>query len=42
MEKVEIKCIAEYLTNLEGGVYECDYREITMLDHLTKLYQIIK
>ena len=42
MEKVEIKRIAEYLKDLEEGLYEWDYRGITTQGHLTKLYGIIK
>jgi len=42
MEKAEIKCIADFLKDLEEGLYEWDYRGITTQGHLTKLYGIIK
>ena len=42
MEKVEIKQIADYLKDLEEGLYEWDYRGITTQGHLTKLYGIIE
>lgn len=42
MEKAEIKSIADYLKDLEEGLYEWDYRGITTQGHLTKLYQIIE
>jgi len=38
MEKAEIKQIADYLKDLEEGLYERDYRGITKQGHLTKLY----
>ncbi len=42
MEKAEIKSIADYLKDLEEGLYEWDYRGITTQGHLTELYRIIK
>ncbi len=42
MEKAEIKRIADYLKDLEEGLYEWDYRGITTQGHLTKFYGIIK
>jgi len=42
MEKAEIKRIADYLKDIEEGLYEWDYRGITTQGHLTKLYGIIK
>lgn len=42
MEKVEIKRIADYLKDLEEGLYEWDYRGITTQQELTELYDIIK
>lgn len=42
MEKVEIKRIADYLKDLEEGLYEWDYRGITTQRELTELYDIIK
>ena len=42
MDRTEIKSIADYLKDLEEGLYEWDYRGITTQGHLTKLYGIIK
>ena len=42
MDKTEIKSIADYLKDLEEGLYEWDYRGITTQGHLTKLYGIIE
>ncbi len=42
MEKAEIKQIADYLKDLEDGLYEWDYRGITTQGQLTELYRIIK
>jgi len=42
MERAEIKCIADYLKDLEEGLYECDYQGITTQGHLTELYGIIE
>ena len=42
MEKAEIKQVADYLKDLEEGLYEWDYRGITTLRDLTELYRIIK
>ncbi len=42
MQKAEIKQIADYLKDLEEGLYEWDYRGITTQGHLTKLYGIIE
>jgi len=42
MERAEIKRIAEYLKDLEEGLYEWDYRGITTQGQLTELYRIIK
>lgn len=41
MEKVEIKRIADYLKDLEEGLYEWDYRGITTQGHLTELKVIL-
>ena len=40
MEKAEIKRIADYLKDLEEGLYEWDYRGITTQGQLTELYRI--
>ncbi len=42
MERAEIKRIADYLKDLEEGLYEWDYRGITTQGQLTELYRIIK
>jgi len=42
MQKAEIKSIADYLKDLEEGLYEWDYRGITTQGQLTELYRIIK
>ncbi len=42
MQKAEIKQIADYLKDLEEGLYEWDYQGITTQGHLTKLYGIIE
>ena len=42
MDRTEIKCIGEYIKDLEEGLYEWDYRGITTQGHLTKLYGIIE
>ncbi|HUW19507.1 MAG TPA: hypothetical protein VMW16_09410 [Sedimentisphaerales bacterium] len=42
MEKAEIKQIADYLKDLEEGLYEWDYRGPNTLGHLTKLYDLIQ
>jgi hypothetical protein len=42
MKKAEIKQIADYLKDLEEGLYERDYRGITTQGQLTELYRIIK
>lgn len=42
MERAEIKQIADYIKDLEEGLYEWDYRGITTQGHLTELYRIIK
>jgi hypothetical protein len=42
MEMAEIKSIAEYLIDLEEGLYEWDYRGLTTQGQLTELYRIIK
>ncbi len=42
MERAEIKCIADYLKDMEKGLYEWDYRGIATQQQLTKLYDIIK
>ena len=42
MQKAEIKRIADYLKDLEEGLYEWDYRGITTQGYLTELYRIIK
>ena len=42
MEKVEIKAVADYLKDLEEGLYKWDYRGIMTQGHLTKLYEIIR
>lgn len=42
MEKAEIKSVADYLKDLEEGLYEWDYRGVTTFGDLTKLYEIIQ
>ena len=42
MTKPEIKRIADYLKDLEEGLYEWDYRGLTSQRHLAELYRIIK
>jgi len=42
MEKAEIKRIADYLKDFEEGLYEWDYRVITILRHFIELYHINK
>lgn len=42
IEKAEIKRVADYLKDLEEGLYEWDYRGITTQGQLTELYRIIK
>jgi len=42
MEKAEVKRIADYLKDLEEGLYEWDYRGLTTQGQLTELYRIIK
>lgn len=42
MKKAEIKQIADYLKDLEEGLYEWDYRGITTLGDLTELCRIIQ
>lgn len=42
MEQAEIKRIADYLKDLEEGLYEWDYRGVTTQGDLTKLYGIIQ
>jgi len=42
MEKGEIQAVADYLKDLEEGLYEWDYRTIMTQGHLTKLYEIIR
>ncbi len=42
MKKAEIKRIADYLKDLEEGLYEWDYRGITTQGQLTELYGIIE
>ena len=42
MEKAEIKRIADYLKDLEEGLYEWDYRGITTLGYATELHRIIE
>ncbi|MBA7677994.1 hypothetical protein ES703_86261 [subsurface metagenome] len=42
MEKAEIKRLADYLKDLEEGLYEWDYRGITTQGQLTELYRIIE
>jgi len=42
MERAKIKQIADYLKDLEEGLYEWDYQGITTQGHLTKLYGIIE
>lgn len=41
MRKSEIKRVANYLKDLEEGLYEWDYRGVPTLGHLTELYRII-
>ena len=42
MKKAEIKRIADYLKDLEEGLYEWDYQGITTQGHSTELYRIIQ
>ncbi|HUU17000.1 MAG TPA: hypothetical protein VMW72_07620 [Sedimentisphaerales bacterium] len=42
MERAEIKRIADYVKDLEEGLYEWDYRGLTTQGHLTTLYGIIE
>ncbi len=42
VKKAEIKRIVDYLKDLEQGLYEWDYRGITIQGHLTELYGIIE
>jgi len=42
MEQAEIERIREYITNLEGGLVEWDYDNITMQIEIPYLYQIVK
>ena len=42
MEKAEIKAVADYLKDLEEGLYEWDYRGLPTLYHLPKLCKLIK
>jgi len=42
MEKAEISQIADYLVDLEEGLYEWDYRGLNTRRDLAKLYDIIK
>ena len=41
MEKAEIKEIAVYLKELDEGLVEFDYRGLTNLSDLNRLYEII-
>ena len=42
MNKAEIKQIAEYIKDLEEGLYEWDYTDETAEYHLTQVRQVIK
>ena len=42
IHQAEIKRIADYIKDLEEGLYEWDYRAITAQGQLTELYRIIK
>ena len=42
MDKGQIKQIADYIKNLEEGLYERDCRGLADLGHVTKLHLIIK
>ena len=42
MNRAEIKRVADYLKDLEEGLYEWDYRGITTQGHLTELHRIIE
>lgn len=42
MEKVVIKQIADYIKELEEGLYRLDYQGQANQIHLNKLYEIIK
>ena len=42
MNKAEISQICDYLTDLEEGLYEWDYRGLTTLRDLGELYRIIE
>jgi hypothetical protein len=39
MEKADIKQIADYLKDLEEGLYEWDYRGLLTLSHLTRPFR---
>ena len=42
MEKDEMKQVADYIEDLEGGLVEWAYRGLSTLGHLTELHQIIE
>ncbi len=42
METAQIQRIREYVTELEEGLYEWDYRGLPTLGNLTELYRIIE
>lgn len=42
MEKGEIKQVADYLKELEEGLYEWDYRGLITLGHRSELHRVIE
>ncbi len=42
MRKAEVKRIADYLKDLEEGLYEWDYDNIAMQTEYPKLYEVVK
>ena len=42
MRKAEVKRIADYIKDLEEGLYEWDYDNIAMQAEYPKLYEVIK
>jgi hypothetical protein len=42
MKRAEIKSVSNFLTDLEEGLYECDYTSLTAQRKLDELYPIIK
>ena len=42
MNQAEVKEVADYLKDLEEGLYECDYRGLPTLGDLTRLHEVIR